>query len=174
MYKFIVFISLVLIAATSHARGTYQPPVEFITQVFQGQAPKPQSLWLTGELKPAVRNIMGHDLASLRLRYWGEPGRTVWVLEEIGKEKPITFGVVIHQNRIEQIKVLAFRESRGDEIRYPFFTKQFDHLGLNSDQRLSGVVDGISGATLSVRAMKKIARLALFLHQHSKYADASS
>ena len=158
----------------SLARGTYQTTADFIAESFNAAPPKSQSMWLTGPLKVEVRKIMGHDLASLRLRYWGEPGRTVWVLEEIGKEKPITFGVVIEQDRIELIKVLAFRESRGDEIRYPFFTKQFDGLGLNEKRRLDGVVDGISGATLSVRAMKKIARLALYLHQQSKYADVAS
>ncbi len=65
--------------------------------------------------------------------------------------------------RIERVEVLAFRESRGWEIRYPFFTSQFSGLTLAPDGYLSQSVDGITGATLSVRAVERVARLALWL-----------
>lgn len=173
MLKIYFSLTLMMIATVSYARGTYQEPSEFIAQVFNGAPPKPEVVWITGELKEEVRQIMGHDLASLRLRYWGESQRSAWILEEVGKAEPITVGVVIGKNRIEQIKVLVFRESRGDEVRYPFFTNQFIGLGLKQDQQLSGHIDGISGATLSVRALTKIAHLALHLHSRSRYADDS-
>ena len=72
---------------------------------------------------------------------------------------------MINHNKIESIKVLAFRESRGWEVRYPFFTDQFSDVALKENKQLDRHIDGISGATLSVRAMTKMARLALFLHQ---------
>lgn len=174
MYKIIFLIGLSLLTSFSHARGTYQAPAEFVAEVFQGQAPKAQTMWMTGSKKVDVKKIMGHDLPSLRVRYWRIDQRSVWILEEIGKEKPITVGVVVHQGKIEQLKVLAFRESRGDEVRYPFFTQQFIGLGLQQDKQLSEFIDGISGATLSVRALTKIARLALYLHSHSHPVDDAS
>jgi hypothetical protein len=61
------------------------------------------------------------------------------------------------------IEVLAFRESRGWEIRYPFFTSQFSGLELADDGYLSESIDGITGATMSVRAVERVARLALWL-----------
>ena len=45
----------------------------------------------------------------------------------------------------------------------PFFTEQFSGLTLADDGYLSAPVDGITGATLSVRATEKVARLALWL-----------
>ena len=111
-----------------------------------------------------VAEIMEHDLGVLRLKYWEKEWRTVWILEEIGKERPITAGIVINNGKIERINVLTFRESRGWEIRYPFFTDQFSDAILKEDRQLDRKIDGISGATLSVKAMTKMARLALLLN----------
>ncbi len=107
----------------------------------------------------------------LRLRYWGRDGRTAWILDEIGKEEPITTGIVVNGRAIEEVKVLIFRESRGWEVRHPFFTDQFKGARLGHDDQLDRHIDGISGATLSVRALKRLARVALFLHQHAEFAD---
>lgn len=108
---------------------------------------------------------MGHDLGVLRIRYWNKNGKTVWVLNEIGKEHPITVGLVVKENKIQQLKVLIFRESRGGEVRHPFFTEQFKQIGITTKNKLERSIDGISGATLSVTALKKLARLALYFHQ---------
>jgi len=153
---------------------TYQEPEEFISEVFAGSPPKTSMLWITKELKPGIQEILGRDLGVLRLRYWGVAGRTVWILEEIGKEQPITTGIVVNKGKVELIKVLVFRESRGWEVRYPFFTDQFKGAGLKQGDELDRSIDGISGATLSTRALTKLARLALYLHQRSEFADAAN
>jgi len=62
--------------------------------------------------------------------------------------------------------VLVFRESRGDEIRYPSFTEQFTGATLNNKQKLDRRIDGISGATLSVNALRKLAAVALQLSDY--------
>jgi len=136
---------------------------EFLGLVFGGGQPELRTLWLTKEQKAAARAAVGWAPAALRLRYWQLGTRTAWILEDIGKEKPITLGVAIEGRKIARVDVLAFRESRGWEIRYPFFTNQFSGLGLNPDGYLSESVDGITGATLSVRATERMARLALWL-----------
>lgn len=143
----------------------YQLPDEFINEVFNGNPPDSEKLWIKKELKEKVRQIMGHDLGVLRLRYWQEGERTAWILEEIGKERPITTGVVVNAGSIERIKILIFRESRGWEVRYPFFTDQFKSAVLLEDSELDRSIDGISGATMSVNAVTKLARLALVLDQ---------
>lgn len=174
MRKAVLIFILALFAPFILAKGLYQEPVDFIAEVFQNEIPKPTALWISKKLKPEVKHIMGHDLPSLRVRYWGKDQRTAWILEEIGKEKLITVGVVVNQGKIEKLKVLIFRETRGYEVRHPFFTDQFQGRMLADNKRLDKPIDGISGATLSVRALRKIARLALFLHQHSKFAHGHS
>ncbi len=156
-----------LVSATAvGARGTYQEPSAFINSTFNSSPPKAQALWITKNIRPAVETILGHKFNGMRIRYWTQGKRSAWILEEIGKEKPITTGIVVNQGRIEKLRVLVFREERGAEVRHPFFYKQFNGAILDEDHQLDRYIDGISGATLSVRALTKLSRLALLLHQH--------
>ena len=159
-----------LAAAQPSVAESYQSPDEFLQEVFATTSPSPQVLWLKGEIKETAAAILGHPYPALRIRYWTSAGRTAWILEEIGKEKPITAGMVIGPAGMELLRVLEFRESRGWEVRYPFFTDQFDGIGLTAERQLDRNIDGISGATLSVRALKKLARLALYLTQQTEAA----
>ncbi|PCI09235.1 MAG: FMN-binding protein [Gammaproteobacteria bacterium] len=134
-------------------------------QVFDNQPPKAKALWLSKELKNKIVDILDHKYRGLRVRYWLKNNKSAWILEEIGKEKPITVGIVITNKQIEQVKVLVFRESRGWEVRHDFFTDQFKQAQLSDDYHLKQSIDNISGATLSVRAVKKLARIALLLDQ---------
>ena len=163
MLRWIILLSMVL-SVPVLAKGTYQTPQEFLAETFAGDAVVPQKLWLTAPLKQQAEDILGHELRGLRMGYWGDAQRSAWIMDEIGKEQPITVGIVISEDKIERVKVLIFRETRGWEVRYPFFTDQFKGLNLTPEQRLSGYIDGITGATLSVRALTRLGRLALLLH----------
>lgn len=153
---------LFLWTASVLARGVYQTPEDFLQEVFNNELPKSQVVWVKGDLRKTLTDILGHKYAGLRVRYWQQDERSAWVLEEIGKEQPITFGIVINTGKVEQVKVLAFRESRGDEIRHRAFTQQFNGIGLKGTQ-LDSHIDGVSGATLSVWAMTAVTRMALYL-----------
>ena len=162
--QFIVLIGLMLSSITVSARGVYQTDEAFLSEVFANSVPKSQIVWLKGEVRQSVSDILGHDYKGLRIRYWRDQNKSVWILEEIGKEQPITFGVVISKQKVEAVKVLAFRESRGDEIRHPAFTQQFEQVTLDGN-KLDRQIDGISGATLSVWAMTSVVRMALYLDE---------
>jgi len=167
MKSMVLGILIIFSASPADAGGTYLEPDAFINQVFDNAPPKPQVLWLNKELKAQIVDILDHKYKGLRVRYWQQDldskRRTAWILDEIGKEKPITVGLVVHDHKIELVKVLVFRESRGWEVRYDFFTKQFEKAALKDDNRLDKHIDNISGATLSVHALTKLARIALLL-----------
>ena len=169
MPKYLRPIILLLFAAAYSASvlagGVYQKPDDFINQVFDGKPPKVAVLWLSKDLKQQITDILDHKYKGLRVRYWQQENRTAWILEEIGKEKPITTGLVINDGQIELVKVLVFRESRGWEVRHDFFTDQFKKAKLVEDNQLDKHIDNISGATLSVRALRKLAQIALLLDQ---------
>jgi len=167
-YLSVLLFSLTLIIGSiASAGGVYQEPTDFINQVFNDNPPKPDVLWLDKDLKAQITNILDHKYKGLRIRYWAQidemTDRTAWILDEVGKEKPITAGIVINKEKIELVKVLVFRESRGWEVRHDFFTNQFKQASLKTDQHLDKKIDNISGATLSVRAVSKLARIALLL-----------
>ncbi|MGB5259184.1 MAG: FMN-binding protein [Gammaproteobacteria bacterium] len=164
MIRLLTCLLLSLFASPVPASGTYQTPEDFLAETFQGTIPDPQVLWLKGDVREASTDIMGHRYPGIRVRYWLQGTRTAWILEEIGKERPITTGLVINAQRVERLRVLIFRESRGWEVKHPFFTDQFPGIQLSPGRELDGQIDGVSGATLSVRALKKLARLALYFH----------
>ncbi len=166
MFYRLILICLMLNLNTHmvYAKGSYQKPADFIQEIFSF-TPTPKIIWIKGELKKQIEDILQHKYKTKRLRYWQDKNKSAWILDEKGKKKPITVGIVIEKNKISRLKVLTFRESRGWEVRYPFFTKQFNQLFLTEENNLSQSIDGISGATLSVRALKKLARIALLLNQ---------
>ena len=143
--------------------GVYQTAEDFLVDTFAQNVPSASVLWITKSRRAVLSDILQHAPRQLRMRYWQQAEKTVWILEEVGKDEIITTAYVIEKNVIQRVKVLIFRESRGWEVRYSFFTQQFINLGLLDNQQLNGTIDNISGATLSVRALKKLARVALYL-----------
>ncbi len=148
------------------AEDVYLAPERFVERAFDGEAPEPQAVWLAGATRDAVESILNHDYGGARIRYWGRDDRTAWILEEIGKHEPITTGLIVDGGAIQRIRVLIYREPRGWEVRREVFLEQFEGAELVEGRQLDRSIDGISGATLSVRALTKLARLALYLHDH--------
>lgn len=147
-------------------------PLEaFLADAFAGTVPPARMLWLTPPLKEQAIKVLEHPYSGLRVKYWQAGKRTAWVLDEIGKERPITIAVVVEEDRVVNLQVLAFRESRGGEVRQGFFTRQFKGAALKEANTLDRPVDGITGATLSVRAVTKVAQLALVFHREVTRAD---
>lgn len=168
-FIFSVFLTIFFLFATEirAANKTYQSPKEFLLSVFEGDLPKAKVLWLDADLRRVLKKVTGSRYPGVRIRFWKRSKRTAWILEEIGKYEPITVGVAVDDRRIERLKVLIYRESHGWEVRHEFFTNQFKNLSLNSDYSISKTIDGISGATLSVNALKSVARVALLLHDRA-------
>jgi hypothetical protein len=165
-------VLVALLLGSGAGAAVYQEPADFISEAFRGSPPAPEVLWLTGALGSEVEQLLGHPPFSKRLRYWRDGARSVWVLDEIGKEQPITTGIVIDEGRIAMVRILVFRESRGWEVRHDFFTRQFSGAQLSGPE-LDRSIDGISGATLSVIAVEKLARVALLLDRSVAEKDLS-
>lgn len=167
-YASIILAGLLsLTAVASEEAGRYLERDEFLSMAFPLAKPEPGTLWVTPELRKAVEQVLGHRFAMLRVRYWHDGATTAWILDEIGKEEPITVGISVDDRRVEMVRILEFRESRGWEVRYPFFTDQFNGAKLADQNSIDRRIDGISGATLSVDAVSRVVRVALVLHEES-------
>lgn len=141
---------------------------QFLQESFPDTQPEAQVIWLNNELKQQISKFLLRPYNKLRVRYWQQNQRSAWIFDEIGKERPISIGLVIENQHIERVNILAFRESRGWEVKYTFFTDQFQGIELTEKHKLSQHIDGITGATLSVAAVKRAAKLALFLNQQAR------
>ncbi|GBD02997.1 hypothetical protein HRbin19_00268 [bacterium HR19] len=98
------------------------------------------------------------------------------VLNEIGKEMPITFIVCISEPgklRVDYIDVLVYRETRGGEIRSKIFLNQFKGKSEQDQISVGKDIRNIRGATLSAWATTRVVRktFALFKTLISGGAD---
>jgi hypothetical protein len=170
MKYWLVCLLLLLLPAVSNAQqaGQYLSQEQFLTEVFADQIPKPDVLWLTKDIAQQAEKILGHSPVQLRQRYWKQGDKTAWILDEIGKEEPITAGFAVEAGKIAQVRIMTYRESRGGEVRYPAFLNQYQGAALQDNTVLNRTIDGISGATLSVSAMNRMARLALYFDRLSR------
>jgi hypothetical protein len=127
---------------------TYQTPEAFVAEAFKGNPPPPKVA--SGPSGP--------------VHYWRANGRSVWVIEDLGKQgyQLTTAGFIVKNGAIESAKVLVYRESRGEQVAEPSFLQKF--LGARlAGGNLDRNIDNISGATLSVQMMQRMARTVLTL-----------
>lgn len=156
-----VWLALTVSARALALDTVYQSPSEFLDQYLPGC--RQQALWLSAEFKSEIERLVEHPFPGLRVRYCRLDDRTAWILDEIGKTEPITSGIVVDRGRVERVRVLVFRESRGSEVHRGAFLTQYEDAGLREDNALDRPIDGITGATLSVYALNRQVKLALLL-----------
>ena len=125
------------------------------------QPPKPQRLWIDENKKQFIEKSINPSQIKLSYRYWKDDEKTLWILDEIGKERDITTGIIIENHKVKKVEILVYRESRGGQVQNPQFTQQYKSKDLQSN--FTKEIDSISGATLSVRAVNKQVELALWL-----------
>ena len=143
-------------------KRVYQKPSDFLKEAVGGLSGA-RVIQLNSRQKKVVRSILGHHYKTSAIRCWQGKGRTAFILEEIGKAEYITTGFVLQGGKIVSTRVLVYRESHGWEVARPAFTRQFRGAQMRSDTQLDRGIRNIAGATLSVRALTRLGRLALYL-----------
>lgn len=162
--RFVLFFVLILFSSTSRSQvGVYQTLGSFLAENFE-TTPNNETLWLNDEIRSELSGVLDRDYRGLRIRYWRDDDRTAWILNEIGKERPITSGIVVENGKIVAVSVLEYRESRGGEVQLASFRRQFIDASLNDNGQLDHRIDGVTGATMSVRTLSRSAIAALKLH----------
>ena len=112
------------------------------------------TLKITPQMNARIKGIMGHSIGR-SVRYRKSGSSTIWVLNRIGKVKPITAKFTVSGGRVSSARVLAYRESHGHEVKRSSFLSRL---------RSSCNAPNIAGATLSVNSMRRMCRLAKYLH----------
>lgn len=148
---------------------TYQTPEVFLSEVFDGNVPEPHLLTLDGAAQAQIQRVFNRQFPQRRVRYWSDGKRNAWIFDDIGKEGyvPTTCGFVTSNGVLESARVLIYRESRGEQVAELSFLNQL--VGAKpSGSKLDVAVDNITGATLSVKMMERMARTALELESLAK------
>lgn len=168
----IITAILIIGIASAGAQGTYKPAdrvfnktSDYVKSFFGGETPKKATVWVIGDLRDDINQVInGADNTPVRYRYWRKDSRTLWVLDSVARSMPITAGVVVENGKIEDISVLVYRESRGHEVQNRMHRVQYYGATITDNNTLDKPINGISGSTLSVNSMKRMARIALLLH----------
>jgi hypothetical protein len=137
--------------------------LDFLDQTFKSETPKPKRFWANKETQQFIKTQFNPSQIKLSYRYWQNDETTVWILDELGKERDITTAIVIKNDKIAKVQVLIYRESRGGQVQNNRFTQQYNNK--TSTNNFTKEIDSISGATLSVNALNKQVRMALWLNQ---------
>jgi len=161
-------ILLALLAATLVAAGDEAD--DFAREAFGTDAPR-STLSVAGDLSRLCRQTVGAPIPREVIYYHSLSNGTVWVLMAQGKHGPITGAFMVQDALIRASRILEDRERRGRGIRGKRYLRQFEGIGLRAGKQLDRRVDGITGATISSRAVEKMALLALRLDALTKGAQ---
>jgi len=118
---------------------------------------KKERLWPTKKKIRAIEEIYMYKIYETRFTFYtgiknGKSMGSMLIDNIIGKSFPITFMTVLNTDgTVRDVEIMVYREPQGWEVRYKSFRSQFygKDTSSNSNEILS-----ISGATLSVRAIK--------------------
>lgn len=143
---------------------TFQTPAAFLTEAFGSTPPAPKVLALDAAAQGKLGATFGRAYPQSQLRYWKAGGRSAWILDDIGKAgyQLTTSGFVVKDGAIDFARVLIYRESRGEQIAEASWLKKISGAKI-AGAKLDRTVDNISGATLSVKMMERMAATALLL-----------
>ena len=137
-----IFIIILFMSLT---KGSYTALLEeekqYINDIFSSSSPLKKKLIIKGELKKNLKSIMGKYYNKIIISYWTIENKSLWILNSIGKYKPITAGFVTEDCLITNAKVLVYREQIGYEIKYPKFTNQLLGAKLRDDLKLVNNID---------------------------------
>jgi len=142
----------------------YETQDAFLAETFGAAVPAARFLELDGNAQSQLSAVLGHNYQQARLRYWKANGKTAWVIEDKGKEgyQLTTAAFVVKGGAIDIARVLIYRESHGEEVAQASFLNKFPGAKAAGNQ-LDRKIDSISGATLSVLMMQRMARAAITL-----------
>ncbi|MGH7895997.1 MAG: FMN-binding protein [Candidatus Binatia bacterium] len=165
MRALIAAIVLLAAAGARGQEGVFLTEAEAPRAVFpKADAFERRAVPATAERRAKVAEQLGKVLPSMWEERWvvfratreGTPLGQAFVVEEVGKHRPITFVVGLRPDHtVEDVAVMAYREAYGAEIRTARFLGQYEGKGPRDDLRAYRGVKNIAGATLSVEAASR-------------------
>ena len=161
--KILILFSLA-IPFNLYAKKQTKQEITYLEDIFGGSDIVKKRTIVKADTKKKLKRIKGDKYKKAIFSYWALDEKTIWILNSIGKYKPITAGFIVNDCKVESAKVLVYREQHGYEIKYPSFLSQFNGVTLKSNIKLNKGISNISGATLSVNSMDRMARVALLLN----------
>lgn len=124
---------------------------------------------ISKKIKKEIQNLTKQKFFRDQIYYWtikiDDKIHYALMDNTIGKTMPITFLIIFNENKeVIHSSIIKYRESYGGEISGKKWLAQFNGMKNDSLYKHGKEIDGISGATLSVKSFTKgISKLSLLL-----------
>ena len=124
---------------------------------------------ISKKIKKEIQNLTKQKFYREKIFYWtikiNDQLHYALMDNTIGKTMPITFLVIFNEKQeVIYSKIIKYREGYGGEISGEKWLAQFNGMKQDSLYKHGKKIDGISGATLSVKSFTKgISKLSLLL-----------
>lgn len=130
---------------------TYLTVTQAQTQMFPGQALRPQPFALSADQVAAIRKASGEAPLSRDLKAWRAPDGGWFIVDEVvGKHEFITYAVALSEaGAVRDVEILDYKETYGGQVRDPHWRAQFAGKHPGDAVKLGADIKNISGATLS-------------------------
>ena len=121
------------------------------------------------KLKKSIKSHIKQKFYRDQIYYWiieiDDKKHYALLDNTIGKTMPITFLIIFNENQeVIHSSIIKYREAYGGEISGRNWINQFLYMKKDSLFKYGREIDGISGATLSVKSFTKgISKLSLLL-----------
>lgn len=118
-----------------------------------------QLIALTADERATIDKRLGTRASPRIFKYWvgSQKGVVIGyaVIDDVlGKDQPITYMLSVDEKLVvRSVEILAYRESRGGEIRQADWRAQFDGGRAESPLRIGSDIRNIAGATISCRSL---------------------
>ena len=166
-----VLVTLVLPRAMLAQEGMFLTEEQAPGAVFpDGDSFTRQVVAATPELRAAMRPVLGgvepsiweDEYVTFKVTHGDAVLGYVFIVEEIGKHRPITFVVGVRTDgRVNDVAVMAYREAYGGEVKSKRFLTQYRSKHAADALQSPGDITNIAGATLSVEAASRAVKKAL-------------
>lgn len=164
----VIACAAAFIAAPLHAATTYWTTPALLKHFFKDSERVRAVEVLGSELASALEGSNVGAPKGKYLVYVGQTGERIdgfaVVDDEKGQHMPITFGFLLGADgRLKDAQVMTYREPYGHEIRDRRFLDQLVGKRMTDTLKPGIDIDGVTGATISVKSTTIAARRALAL-----------
>ena len=141
----------------------------YLKQGLAGSASLTKELFnLSLDQKNQMKKIAAESSDDSFVFYYGKSAQgkleiACTVVSQQGKEGPMTIGVCFDPSGlVNKVTILEFSEERGKPVKEQTFLKQFNGKKVSDAFQVGKDIDGISGATISSKAVSEAVRKAGF------------
>lgn len=151
---------------------TYLTVPEAQQALWQQQALRKVPVTLSKKQMKAIARASKTRVRQAQLNVWKTPDNGWFIVDQVvGKHEMIDLAVALESDgSVKGVEILQYRETYGDEVRYPKWLAQFIGKNYSQHLKLDEEIKNISGATLSCRHVTDgVNRLTQTWHQILRY-----